>query len=95
MTRIELASELGDDLECILEPLLAHDAADVGAQIIHAIDVLAHSPLIGRPLDHAFRELVIGRDAQGYIALYRYIESADTALVLAMRGQCEAGYAKD
>ncbi|MGH8579450.1 MAG: type II toxin-antitoxin system RelE/ParE family toxin, partial [Gammaproteobacteria bacterium] len=40
------------------------------------------------------RELVIGRSARGYVALYRYIEQIDTVFVLAIRSQREAGYSR-
>jgi hypothetical protein len=36
--------------------------------------------------------LLIGRGAQGYVALYRYLAVIDTALVLAIRAQREGGY---
>ena len=58
--------------------------------------MLEHNPLIGRPvntLNQDQRELVIGRDAKGNVALYRYIEVIDTVFVLALRSQREAGYA--
>jgi len=38
--------------------------------------------------------LVIGRDATGYVALYRYLSEFDTVLILAIRAQREAGYAQ-
>ena len=41
------------------------------------------------------RELLIGRDTRGYVALYRYLSVIDTALVLAIRAQREGGYARD
>jgi hypothetical protein len=50
--------------------------------------------MIGRPADADKRELVIGRDARGYVALYRYISEIDTVFILALRGQREAGYTK-
>lgn len=37
------------------------------------------------------RKLVIGHAARSYVALYRYIEALDTAFVLAVRSQLEAG----
>ena len=40
-------------------------------EIIQAIDVLEHNPLIGRPFSADTRELVIGRRSHGYVALYR------------------------
>ena len=97
MSRIELAPEVGDDLDRILEHLLAHQGADAPSRIediIRAIDVLERSPLIGRPARADLRELVIGRRARGYVALYRYVAELDTVFVLAIRGQKEAGYTK-
>jgi plasmid stabilization system protein ParE len=61
-------------------------------EIIQAIDVLQYNPLIGRAVSADTRELVIGRSARGYVALYRYVELVDTVFVLAIRGQREAGY---
>ena len=95
MSRIELAPELGDDIDRILEHLARHDVDDAPArirEIIQAIDVLAHNPLIGRPVEGGKRELVIGRRSRGYVALYRYVAEIDTVFVLALRGQREAGY---
>jgi toxin ParE1/3/4 len=95
VSRVELAPEVGDDLDRILEHLFAHDGADAPSQIediIRAIDVLERNPLIGRPAQADLRELVIGRSARGYVALYRYVAELDTVFVLAIRGQKEAGY---
>ena len=95
MSRIELAPDVGDDLDRILEHLFAHQVADAPARIediIRAIDVLERNPLIGRPARADLRELVIGRRARGYVALYRYVAELDTVFVLAIRGQKEAGY---
>lgn len=95
MSRIELAPELADDFERILEHLVLHEASDAPSrirEIIEAIGVLEHNPLIGRPAEMDKRELVIGRRARGYVALYRYVAEIDTVFVLAIRGQREAGY---
>ena len=95
MSRIELAPEVGDDLDRTLEHLLAHQGVDATSRIediIKAIDVLERNPLIGRPARADLRELVIGRRARGYVALYRYVAELDTVFVLAIRGQKEAGY---
>ena len=95
MSRIELAPETGDDFDRILDHLLEHDASDPPArirEIVHAIGVLAHNPMIGRPVEPDLRELVIGRGSRGYVALYRYVEKLDTVFVLAIRSQREAGY---
>jgi hypothetical protein len=40
------------------------------------------------------RELVIGRRSRGYVALYAYDALQDRVLVLAIRGQKEAGWAR-
>ena len=98
MSRIELVPEIGDDLDRIVEHLLEFEIADAAARvnaIIKAIDVLEHNPLIGRMVRGDLRELVIGRRARGYVALYRYVPAVDTVYVLAIRGQKEAGYADD
>ena len=97
MSRIELAPEVGDDLDRILEHLFQHQAADVPSRIediLRAIDVLECNPLIGRLVRGDLRELVIGRRARGYVALYRYVAELDTVFVLALRGQKEAGYTR-
>jgi len=98
MARIELAPELTDDLDRILDHLVAHDAADAAScvhEIIRAIDILEQNPLIGRTVQADLRELVIGRGARGYVALYRYLEELDTVFVLAIRGQKESGYRRE
>lgn len=95
MPRIELAPQVGDDLDRILDHLLQHDVADAASRIedvIRAIDVLERNPLIGRPVRGDLRELVIGRRTGAYVALYRYVAEVDTVFVLAIRGQREAGY---
>ena len=97
MSRVELAPEIGDDLDRILEHLLQHQVADALSRIediMKAIDVLERNPLIGRPVRVDLRELVIGRRAHGYVALYRYVAELDTVFVLAIRGQKEAGYTR-
>lgn len=97
MARVELAPEILDDLDRILEYLAQHEVADAAArirEIVQAIDVLAHNPLIGRPVSNGKRELVIGRKARGFLALYQFVDEIDTVFVLAVRSQREAGYAR-
>lgn len=97
MARVRLAPGVIDDLERIAEHLHQHEVGDAGTpvdQIISALDVLADNPLIGRPAGEDRRELLIGRDTRGYVALYRYLPVIDTALVLAIRAQREGGYAR-
>ncbi len=95
-TRIELAPEVADDFDRILDHVVQHgveDAASRTRDIIEAIDTLERNPMIGRPAGQANRELVIGRRSRGYLALYRYVAEIDTVFVLAARSQSEAGYA--
>lgn len=96
MSRIELAPEVGADFDRILDHLAQYRVEDSTSrirEIVAALDVLEHNPLIGRPVANGKRELVIGRRAHGYLALYRYVAEADTVFVLAVRSQREAGYA--
>ena len=96
MSRIELAPEVGDDFDRICDQLAQYDIDDSSArirEIIQAIAVLEHNPLIGRPVHDDKKELVIGRGSRGYVALYRYVAEIDTVFVLAIRSQREAGYA--
>jgi plasmid stabilization system protein ParE len=98
MSRIELAPEVGEDFDRILDHLVEHEAADAKSRIediLRAIDVLERNPLIGRRVRADLRELVIGRRERGYVALYRYLVALDTVFVLAIRAQKEAGYARE
>jgi toxin ParE1/3/4 len=95
MTRIELAPEVFDDFDRFFEHIAQFDPGTAPqriGQILDAIQILAHSPLIGRPVKDGKRELVIGRKTRGYLALYRYVSAIDTVFILAVRAQREAGY---
>lgn len=95
MSRVELAPEVSDDFDRILEHLAQHDVENAPArvrEIIQAFNVLETNPLIGRPAPGEKRELIIGRRPRGYVALYRYVPEIDTVLILAIRSQREAGY---
>ena len=98
MAKVELAPEVAEDFERILDHLAQYDAdhspARIG-EIVQAIAVLEHNPLIGRPVPGNKRELVIGRRTRGYVALYRYVTDIDTVFILALRSQREAGYSRD
>src|SRR5471030_1303316 len=97
VARVELAPEVVDDFDRILEYHIQQNVADAAVrimEIVQAIDVLATNPLIGRPVLNGKRELVIGRKARGYMALYQYVDEIDTVFVLAVRSQREAGYAR-
>ena len=95
MARVILAPRIQNDIDRIFNFLFDHapdSAADRVTAIISAIDILETSPRIGRPTDGGKRELVISTGASGYVALYQYIPELDTAFVLAIRSQREAGY---
>lgn len=97
MSRVELAPELAEDFDRILDHLASHAVENPGArigEIVAALDILEQNPLIGRPAADAKRELVIGRRSHGYVALYRYVPEMDTVFVLAIRSQREAGYSE-
>lgn len=98
MTAIELAPEIQDDFDRILDHLFDHDINDPVTrieEIVRAIGILQHNPLIGRPTSYDMRELVIGRRPKGYVALYTYADEIDTVFILAIRAGVEAGYARD
>ena len=95
MTRIELAPEVFDDFDRFFDHIAQYDpgsAPDRIGAIVDAIQILSHSPQIGRPVQGGKRELVIGRATRGDVALYHYIEAMDTVFVLAVRSQREVGF---
>lgn len=95
MTRIELAPEALDDFDRFFDHIAQYDPGSaperIGA-IVDALQILSHSPQIGRPVHGGKRELVIGRASRGYVALYHYVAAIDTVFVLAVRNQREAGF---
>ncbi len=95
MTRVVIAARVDHDLERVLIHLMANDALGPEQRIediIAALNVLATNPWIGRPTEHGRRELVIGRDHHGYLALYAYDPRTDEVVILALRSQKESGY---
>ena len=95
MTRIELAPEVFSDFDRFFDYIAQYDdssAAERMGEILQAIQILTHSPQIGRPVRGGKRELVIGRASRGYVALYQYVEQIDTVFVLAVRSQREVSF---
>lgn len=95
MARLSYSAQALADLLRLTEFLLESDpsaAAETAELIEEAIQLLRRHPLIGRPVEHGLRELVISRGRTGYVALYDYEEAEDAALILAIRHQREAGY---
>ena len=72
-----------------IDPSAATGALEL---IGEAVELLSHHPLIGRPVEHALRELVISRGRTGYLALYSFEEDQQAVLILAIRHQREADY---
>ena len=94
MARIELAPEIAEDFDRILDHLATYQIENPGqhiGDIINALDVLEQNPLIGRPAANGKRELVIGRRTRGYLALYRYVSEMDIVFVLAIRSDSAGG----
>ena len=94
--RLDIAERFHEDIDRIVAHLRAHDAKDIDARIEEIFDalwVLKSHPLIGRLADDSSRELVIGRDARGYVVRYRYNPIKDEVDVAAVRAQREAGFA--
>ena len=95
MARIELVPEVFDDFDRFFDHMARFEVGDTAeriGEIVQAVQVLAHSPLIGRKVKGGMRELVIGQESRGYVALYRFVPDIDTVFVLAVRSQRESGY---
>lgn len=95
MTRIVIAEAVRADLARISDHLLSYDVANVGPHLtglLSALRVLGTSPEIGRPLLNGLRELIIGKGARGYVALYRVDAETGDVRVLRIRAQRERGY---
>jgi len=95
LARIVLAADVLDDFDRFLEHIAQFDpgsAPERFGEIVQAIDILQHSPAIGRKVKNAKRELVIGRGTRGYVTLCRCVAALDTVFVLAVRAQREEGF---
>ncbi len=94
VTRVTYAPGAMRDLEQLRDFLAAHDpeAALAAAKgIVDAISMLQRHPLIGRPVEMGVREFVISRMRTGGVALYDFLDTIDTVVILAVRHQREAG----
>jgi len=95
MNELVFARQALADLQRLTDFLLesdTHEAHKTAAVIFDALEVLEHSPDIGRKVRFGLRELVISRGRTGYLALYRFLPTQQKVLVLALRHQREAGY---
>ncbi len=92
MTRWVLSVDAANDLEALVDFLLAklpREAVKTVDPVTDALNSLEQHPKMGRPIVQGLRELVISRGKTGYLALYQYDETADAAIVLAVRHQRE------
>lgn len=95
MAKLKFAEEAGRDLETLTDFLRETDVTasiETADLVIDAVSVLKRHPLIGRPVEYGYRELIISRGRTGYVALYTYEEASDIVLSLAIRHQRESGY---
>ncbi len=95
MALVVMSARALADLERVVDFLrdaAGGDPDEALEAILDALAVLERHPQIGRPVDAALRELVIGHDRSGYVALYRHRLGADRVEVLAVRHQREAGF---
>lgn len=95
MNEVQYTERALDDLQRLTDFLLSNDPAAALATvgiIFETLDILAHSPEIGRKVRAGNRELVISRGSSGYLALYRFLPGRQCVLVLAVRHQRESGY---
>lgn len=95
MTRLVLAPRAAQDMERLSDFLLATEpssASNTMAVLIDGLQILKLHPLVGRTIEHGYRELLISRGRTGYVALYAYDVVKDLALILAVRHQREEDF---
>jgi plasmid stabilization system protein ParE len=95
MTLLVHTPEAAQDLEVLVDFLLLNRpeyAVETVDLVLDALSVLERHPLMGRPVTHGMRELVISRGRSGYLALYVYDPAVDVVFVLALRHQREQDY---
>jgi plasmid stabilization system protein ParE len=101
MPRLRYSPEATQDLVRFSEfflPSAPEAASHAITTILEAIDILAATPMIGRPYEMAgengYQELVISFGKGGYVALYKYDQQAEVVDILALRNQRELCYVK-
>ena len=95
MTRLVLSPTAFQDIDRLTDFLLESDpvaAGDTTPLLISGLRVPQQHPLIGRPVERDYRELIISRGDTGYVALYQFDIENDLVMVLTIRHQREAGY---
>ncbi|MBS0379122.1 MAG: type II toxin-antitoxin system RelE/ParE family toxin [Proteobacteria bacterium] len=95
MAHIEIAPRAIADLERLFDFKARSDPQRARVRLLsvrRALELLAEHPLLGREVEYGFRELVLMRGRDGYLALYRWLPAEDLVVILAIRHQREAGY---
>ena len=96
MPQVSYAHEAIRDLQRLrefLRPLNPASAKRASERTRNSLQVLAHQPHIGRPIEELpdeFREWVIEFGDNGYLVRYRI--DADSVTILSMRHQKEVGH---
>lgn len=84
------------DADRVFEFLAAFDEAAARRavqSIVSGVTALAEHPLLGRPVNHVHRALVVSFGNSGYVVLYRVRPRLLRVEVLSVRHQREAGFA--
>ena len=92
MTRLVFSPSALQDIERLAEFLLESNpvAASVTGDLLPGgLKILKDHPLVGRPAELGYRELLISRGRTCYVALYKYEVERDAAIILAIRHQRE------
>lgn len=87
MTRLAFSPHALQDIERCVEFLLTADpgaASATSSLLIDGLRILKDHPLVGRPAELGYRELLISRGRSGYVALYKYDVEQDVAIILAI-----------
>lgn len=95
MTRLVFSPRALQDIERCVEYLIDADPGAANATaglLIDGLRILKDHPLVGRPAELGYRELLISRGRSGYVALYQYDVERDAAIILAIRHQRESGF---
>jgi plasmid stabilization system protein ParE len=95
VTRLVFSPPALQDIERLVEFLMESDPGGASATadvLTGGLKILKDHPLVGRPAELGYRELLISRGRTGYVALYKYEVERDTAIILAIRHQREGGF---
>lgn len=95
MIDVEFSGRALLDVDRLVDFLMQADptvALATATILFEAINVLKHSPEIGRTTKSVFRELIVSRGRTGYVVLYRYVSEQSRVLIVAIRHQREVGY---